>query len=444
MDKLIIQGIRCFRKQQEAPLKPLTLLVGENNSGKTTFLAACRLAWDTAQAVIKPDFNEDPFPLGSFDHIASKTSGRTATRDHFVVGFEQIQRSRGKTELPKLTHPIRVTGKFLRVGSQPQLAELVIQCAPYKISIDFPAGEGQWRIVLGTPAAEVPVSPSLRFTAPPASYFAFFEILPFLIEDASRRRGSVTKLKAEDRKFIEEIFLSLRHYSIPRPYAFAPIRSKPRRTYDLSRDIPEPEGSHIPMVLAGMFTGQTEARENLVTQLELFGKACGLFEHVDVKYLGKKKSGDPFQIRLQVSGPKVNLVDVGYGVSQVLPLLVDAIQRPPGGIFLIQQPEVHLHPRAQAQLGSFLGALVKHDEKRFIVETHSDYLIDRVRMDVRDKLGLNADDVAILYFERRGSEVAIHNLRIDDQGNVVGAPRGYRDFFLEEERRYFGVDACVS
>ena len=66
---------------------------------------------------------------------------------------------------------------------------------------------------------------------------------------------------------------------------------------------------------------------------------------------------------------------------------------------MIQQPEVHLHPGAQAELRSLFGTMVKAQSKRFLVETHSDYIIDRVRMDVRDKKSIRPEDIMILFFE---------------------------------------------
>jgi predicted ATPase len=160
---------------------------------------------------------------------------------------------------------------------------------------------------------------------------------------------------------------------------------------------------------------------------------------IEVRRKGNKLT-DPFQVLLRVSGPPMNLVDVGYGVSQVLPILVDSLMAVPGQMILMQQPEVHLHPKAQAELGSFIGLLAKQDKKRFVIETHSDYLIDRVRMDIRDgKGGLSPKDVQILYFERHGPEVEIHPLEIDSGGNILGAPKGYRKFFLVEEKRFLGM-----
>ena len=108
-------------------------------------------------------------------------------------------------------------------------------------------------------------------------------------------------------------------------------------------------------------------------------------------------------------------------------------------MFLLQQPEVHLHPQAQAALGT-LFCKVAAGGRQLLVETHSDYIIDRVRMDVRDQAtGLKPEDVSILYFEPRDLDVKIHSIRIDQAGNVLDAPRSYGDFFMDEVNRSIGL-----
>ncbi|MCY4170339.1 MAG: DUF3696 domain-containing protein [Bacteroidetes bacterium] len=99
---------------------------------------------------------------------------------------------------------------------------------------------------------------------------------------------------------------------------------------------------------------------------------------------------------------------------------------------LLEQPEVHLHPRVQAALGSLL-CKVSGQGRQLIVETHSEYLMDRVRMDVRDgTTNLKPEDVSILFFERNDRNVQIHSIRFDELGNVLDAPVNYRKFFMEE------------
>ena len=347
MDRVFFEGVRCFASRQEVPLAPLTILVGENSTGKSTVLALIRLAWDMRwrQAT---DFNEEPFLLGAYDQIASIVEG-SLRRPQFIIGWA--------------AEALSVTGLFVSDRGQPSQ--------------------------------------------------------PWLTEWAGERHD----LHAAPERFTT------------RPYAFAPVRTKPLRTYDPIKGAVNPEGDHIPLTLAAL--ARSADWQTLTAALESFGRYSGLFTRVDVRQLGASES-DPFQIQIHVGGKAVNLIDVGYGVSQILPIVVDCVRGEEGGTYLLQQPEVHLHPRAQAELGSFLGFLAKQQNKRFVIETHSDYLVDRIRMDIRDKKGLTPEDVALLYFERKNGEATIHRLELDDQGNLVNAPPGYRSFFLEEERRFLG------
>lgn len=99
---------------------------------------------------------------------------------------------------------------------------------------------------------------------------------------------------------------------------------------------------------------------------------------------------------------------------------------------LLQQPEVHLHPKAQAALGSMIKDWVSKSNKTVVVETHSDYLVDRLRLEVK-QAHLKASDVKIFFLEKIGSKTKLHVLEVDAQGNILNAPDGYRDFFLGKQ-----------
>jgi len=88
-------------------------------------------------------------------------------------------------------------------------------------------------------------------------------------------------------------------------------------------------------------------------------------------------------------------------VSQSLPIVVQSLLDTNENILLLQQPEVHLHPRAQAALGSFFSHLVSDSDAQIIIETHSDYLLDRIRRSVARR-EITPNKVAILYFDKEG------------------------------------------
>ena len=227
------------------------------------------------------------------------------------------------------------------------------------------------------------------------------------------------------------------------PYAGAPVRSYPKRTYDPIRPTPDPEGEYIPTYLANMSRRNPAEWKTLKSNLEKFGKQSGLFDEIEVKSFGDSV-GFPFQLHIGKRGKKSkggtrNLIDVGYGVSQALPLITELFSPEPAPLFLLQQPEVHLHPSAQAALGT-LFCEIASPQRQLVVETHSDYIIDRVLMDIRDKkTRLGPDDVSILFFERKDLDVIIHSLRIDDRATIIDPPESYRQFFLDELRRSVGL-----
>jgi len=207
----------------------------------------------------------------------------------------------------------------------------------------------------------------------------------------------------------------------------APIRSKPERTYETYKKQITAEGAHIPYLIE---VDSRTKRKGLIKSLNEFGKASGLYKLLDVKQLGTPK-GNRFELLIEINGPVRNIVDVGYGVSQALPIVVESLKCPDGAIMTLQQPEVHLHPEAQAALGTLLVNLARERKKTFVLETHSDFILDRIRIEI-SKGSITAEDVSILFLELKNNTTKINKLRLDEKGNIIRPPASYRDFFLKE------------
>ncbi len=443
MDTLILENFRCFAGRNEVPIRPLTLLVGENSTGKTSFLAAVRAAEDLRSGSA-PEFNEEPFKLGSYDQIANYRGGRAGRAKSFVVGQQftldrrQLRRvprempteapSRGRTR-------VRTEARLTSVSSQPAISEL-------KIS------SGEHELVVRTsehnePVISFTVGGRVLFERAEGSWPRWARVsedIGFVLRRVRHEARSDDNNRLTDEDLEHLNVLTNLTVSRPerRPYAFAPIRSSPQRTYEPAKEIRDPEGSHIPVMLERLLGRGSPSRFQEL--LNVFGEDSGLYSSLGVRKLGRPGS-DPFQIEVKHpgGGRARNLVDVGYGVSQAIPIIADCVSAERDSTLLIQQPEVHLHPRAQAAMGSFFGQLAASRRNRLVVETHSDYLLDRVLMDVRDE-AIRARDVMILYFEQGQQGVKIHPIEVDASGRVVDVPDGYRSFFLEEQRRFFGID----
>ena len=240
-----------------------------------------------------------------------------------------------------------------------------------------------------------------------------------------------------DIREVREVLQIIGYSGSRRPLAFAPIRSHPARTYDPSVLPQDALSGHVPLALRQVLNSDSASASRVKDALVHFGKASGLFNALKVRNLGT--AADPFQIQIHNVGTDRNLIDVGYGVSQILPVMFDAIQGKPGQMFLFQQPEVHLHPKAQAEFATSIAGLVRDYRLQAVIETHSDFILDRLRIEARLGKKISPQDVTILYFERDGTSVKIHEIGLDDQANLTNVPPGFRDFFLREQRQLLGL-----
>ena len=454
MDTVTLENYRCFRREQTVRLAPLTLLVGENGTGKTSFLALMRALREYASSFREPDFTLEPYDLGSFNEIVHRRGSRGRQATSFTVGLSAAHPSQSDNARSDSLHAFKVAfgshngvpfpiDRYLKASSCWVQESMTPDRFPM---VQVGTERGQWEI-----AAPAWHRQNAQSIGTMLDAHLSLERLFTKVASSQKRQWAETDFKplalspsfsAEDAKQLLRKLPSPSQAQVRVCFAGAPVRSRPRRIYEPFMAVADPAGDYVPMLLASEAAINGAGWNRLKEQLESFGEAAGLFNEIAVTRLGKGESA-PFQVQIRkfgprAKGPRRNLVDAGYGISQALPVLtellrVDCAHRP--SHFLLQQPEMHLHPRAQAALGSLFCQIAK-PERQLAVETHSYYLLDRIRLDIRDQTShLAPDDVSILYFERGARETCIHSIRIDENGNIQNAPRSYRRFFMDEVER---------
>ncbi len=421
-----MEEVRCFAECQQFDIRPLTFLVGENSTGKTTALACFQVLANYLKSG-EVNFDAKPYSMGPFRNI--------------------VRNSRPKGNAFKLG--------FTFTGDQEDV-EYTVECVQKKdrfepaiesVTIKFTDGE----IVFKT---EDRVERGMRLASfdedrnqyqvnvallDQVSLSLLLNYCTNIIERRYEGENPLVEYVLKKYKDIERMG-DLHNISV---FSTSPVRSRPERTYDLTREFNDPEGSDVPMQLMRIESTKKDEWEALKQALIEFGKSSGLFQNIEIQTLGGSLSA-PFQIKIKVRGPNSNIIDVGYGVSQILPILVHILSPSPlaqwqNTYFLLQQPEVHLHPTAQAQLSSLLASSASRGDQSFIVETHSDYMIDRARIEIR-KGTINPEDVSLIYLEPKGRVVNVHNISFDKMGNMTGVPTHYRKFFMKEYRRLMGFE----
>ena len=430
-----MEEVRCFSERQTLEIRPLTFLVGENSTGKTTALACFHILVDylCGEGV---DFNSHPYSMGTFRNIVRNSKKKER---NFKLGFTYKHNNEDIRTTIECVEKIR--------GIEPVVNSVAIRLADGEIVIQvedtmkretcldsFDKKKNQYKIICGVDV----------LNEPSYSFFSY----PYFFRNKSEGENALsTYLERTSEKFEENIYRPWDVFKTLSVFSTSPIRSQPKRTYDPTREFEDPEGSDVPMFLMRIEATDKQNWEALKTQLVEFGRNSGLFENIDVKNFGRSL-GAPFQLQVKVRGPKANITDVGYGISQILPILVQILnpsiskgtRRTPQSTFsLLQQPEIHLHPRAQAEFSSLLVKLANKGNQSFIIETHSDYMIDRARIEII-RGNIRPQDVSLIYFEPKGNIVKAHNISFDKMANMVGVPSHYGKFFLKETNRLMGFE----
>ena len=140
-----------------------------------------------------------------------------------------------------------------------------------------------------------------------------------------------------------------------------------------------------------------------------------------------------FLVKQYKGGPEVPLTDVGFGVSQVLPVLTLCYYVPEGSILIFEQPEAHLHPKAQSELADVLIDVVKNRNIQIILESHSEHLLLRLMRRIAEgeecEKGISVDKTAFHFCEIDNGNSKAEQLEVDEYGNISNWPK---DFFGDE------------
>lgn len=133
-------------------------------------------------------------------------------------------------------------------------------------------------------------------------------------------------------------------------------------------------------------------------------------------------------VKIHEDDKVANLWDVGFGISQTMPIIIGDIELGNDSTLYISQPEVHLHPSAQAKFGDYLVQQINKG-KRYVIESHSEYLMNRLRLSIVQGL-IAEEDVNVYYMRQKGSKTHIHKVKFKKNGQIEGAPQDFFDTYM--------------
>ena len=401
--EIALENIRCFAAKQTVSLPRIAILVGENSTGKSTFLACCSALAELScnEKIDRYDpFNVTPFNLGTFETIARHgrnhltLAGRIGGMD---LSFQFVSENSKPSEHVAAIQPRKAPElKFERINSA--------------------SGE-IWR--LASPSYD------FRLDAREISYHQFSQWLGTAIRrrhfpyerdlEAFKQRANPSQDQIDQFPRLLNHFVQISENlleSKPVLYAIPPHINTPFRLNE-----------KIPLVTS------IDEFNQINDHLRQAGGKLKLFSQINITSMP-----EGYALEVTIRNRTHSIVDAGFGVHSVLPHL-KAIVNNSSSTVLMQQPETHLHPMAQA----LLSQLIAESRGHYIIETHADHIINRLSICIRKK-EINHEDVAIFWFENKGNEAVIHRIDFDEEGNLINAPPNYREFFINERKDFLGFE----
>ena len=454
VNKFILNDVRCFKGENTLNIRPLTFLVGANSTGKSTILgcfqAIARFLSGHVPTSEKRtiNFNIEPYDMGGFTNIVR---GAKPKNTEFKLGCEIKPEDKA---IPNFY--LQFTFGEEPDANDPAINEMLLSFRDGDIKFIFSEPGKSFKkpqVDLKETGSKKHFTVVLRRGEQAAMFFTglyqYFKLTLFpdgepshhlrVVEDdtdSSYQEAELLKFVRErnfhkddeydvynNTNFTRSSFLDFEYYS------FAPSRAAPQRTYKTQDITGDAYGYDIPEQLRDIIANDKETWGYLKEQLNNFCKFADLFTAIELKNLGKSLK-DPFQLEFKIGNTRaINIADAGYGISQVLPILVTAMSYT-DYTFLLQHPEVYLYPKAQAALISILTVFSKIGSNNFIIETHNESLIQQARNEILDR-HLSPEDISLIYLEKKGNCVEVYNLGFDKKADFMSEPpESYSDFYM--------------
>jgi hypothetical protein len=418
-----VAGFKSISEEQSVEIRPLTILAGANSSGKSSMMQPVLLLKQTLEASYDPgplQLNGPNVKFTSAEQLLSRIGKRHSsdifqvgmrvnTGDRFLTSFRKEHKMGFRIEQMEISG-VSGTGTF-----EPGMTHADIVNTGVTKGKDFSQqrpvgyGEGQWEI-----------QPARCFLEPTWV--------------AKGTNGTSFSVSGHLAGVWEGI--------IPEVIHLPGLRGNPERAYPVTAVRPTYPGTFEKYTASVISQWMDEDEGNLAKLnadlrfLELTGGvfAKRLYDVQIELYVGRLPDVPP-----ERSENRVNIADVGVGVSQTLPVLVALHAAKSGQLVYVEQPETHLHPRAQFALAQVLASAAKRGV-RVVVETHSSILLLGVQTLVAEG-SLEPDKVKLHWFQRdKDGCTIVRNGDLDEAGAFGDWPEDFSDVDLKTESRY--IDAA--
>ena len=430
LTQLGVTNFKSWRQIRNMRLSPITGLFGVNSSGKTgilQFLLMLKQTVESADRAAVLEFGDERSltSLGSFSEIVfnhqrpgtlefalnwdrreiltipDPLSNRNTLFSGRELSFAGSVTDNGADRLAVSELTYGLSGSTFTMSRKGELG------AQYKLTSD--AKDFHF---IRTQGRAWPLPPPVKCYGFPDQVYAYYQNAGFL---------------ADFQLAFEDLF--------SRIYYLGPLREFPQRHYAWKGSEPSDMGRRGERVVDALLAsrqrgkyispGPKRHRKTLEERVAYWLKKLGLIHTFAVESIAEGSNLYQVLVRKSPSSPKVLITDVGFGVSQVLPVLVLCYYVPEGSTILLEQPEIHLHPFAQSGLADVFIDAIRTRNVQIVLESHSEHLLRRLQRRMAEQK-LPSDKAAFHFCDVRNGGTRLTPLNLDLYGNITNWPK---DFF---------------
>lgn len=435
LKKLRIQNFKGWKDTGTIRMAPISLFFGANSSGKSSIGQFLMMLKQTVEspdrkAVFYPGGKNSAVQLGSYQEMVFHRDPENK------IAFDY------RWSLPetlKFKDPLSgqiFSGDDLHFSGEVELSDVkkhLLQVSNFK-----------YRLLDGdTPSLSIELSrksDKREYIASAEQYsLVRKKMRAWALKDVVRFYGFPDEVVAyyQNADFVQELNLA-QEKLFNSIYYLGPLRTKAERLYTWGGITPESVGfsgeNTVAAILAArdrkISLGYRRLAKPLEEIIALKLKEMGLIEEFKVNPISEQRQEYEVKVRTRGSRDWVDLPDVGFGISQVLPVLVQCFYAPAGSIILMEQPEIHLHPNAQSALADVMIDVINSRENgtdrdiQLVIETHSEHFLRRLQRRIAEDV-VPQEKVSAYFANIAKTPTTLDPLQIDIFGNVLNWPENF-------------------
>ncbi len=437
---LRIQNFKSWKDTGEIELAPLTVFFGTNSSGKSSigqFLLLLKQTVENRDNKVVLNLGgdkESPVNLGSFSELIHR--GQKNSKLIFDIGWD-IEKDKIEIKPGKKNEKVLPIKFSAEIGYESGIMKLYSFKYLFKndVLISAKRSEGDNNLF-----AIDKISPIIKknrgiFKKEIGKFYMFPDTLDSLFE----KPDIIRNLNYSISDLLSNIFY------------LGPIRISPERMYLWPGNAPYDVGFRGEHTVAALMGAEKNKLKIISPKLGIYSKefskvitnwlgsdgdGLGLIKDFKIERIRDSKESKEVELKISTykGSPEVNLTDVGFGISQVLPVIVQCYYAPMNSTILLEQPELHLHPKAQTGLADLFLDVVesktsdKQDRNiQLVVESHSEHFLTRLQRRIaEDETNQLKEKVSLYFCSNENGESKIEKLEINKFGDIQNWPT---DFF---------------